>query len=51
METIQQNIFPKIERKLEVTTEKLQEIHKSASKRITSVEDKVSSQDHRHKSD
>ena len=42
MEAIQKKYLSKIEEKLEANTEKLQEIHKSVSKRITNVEEKVS---------
>ena len=38
MEDREQKFLSKIERKLEVTSGKLQEIHESVSKRITSVE-------------
>ena len=41
MENREQKFLSKIERKLAVTTEKLQEIRESFSQRITSVEEKV----------
>ena len=42
MEDREQKFLSKIKRKLEATSEKLQEIHESVSKRITGVEERVS---------
>ena len=41
MEDREQKFLSKIERKLEVTTEKLQEIRESFNQRITGVEEKL----------
>ena len=43
MENREQKFWLKIEKKLEATTEKLAEVCEAFSKRVTSVEEKVSS--------